>query len=906
MAVNSVSELQTPTLSVSNSTIKLECQWHNDYTGGAEEFVNMDCVWDLHQGGTYGQYASHHGQSEMSSDSLLLTRGFFFPCTSTKITGANVRVRGVYEGVGRWSVFAGSPTLWIKPPYDPEITITLEDKDGKRILTVKVESDEGSYDREWYDTDVTIEGLPNGQRTGSMYHKELYRPRTKSYTWSKDITQWENWVSLGNVDYYEVQVQALSRGIAGTSGLVRASRVLAHPNKPQITGVARTADTVKLAIRSNATRTHPTTSMEVQRLRDTEAETPEQAMLMDGWTTDVDTIPGGAAGWCEPLADARPLTRGCRTFYRLKASHDSHSTYSIPADLGLYTPPMTVTPSDAYIFSAISGDDGESVVTDIAWRDETISDVDPIKLKDYSFTTQITWGEAEYSWESTGGVSDFDFDWENPELLSEANANKPTTSTPDYTHAGRVYVTGLSEGEPVYLRAHRKWENGDEEGFGAWSQKVMVIPVSAPAWVTLQAPACVARGEDIPLSWTFGSEAAQTGWMISDASGIVLARGPDANGYAILDASAAEGLTELELRVSVTTGGNWKDSDLVKVAIADAPTCSVEVAETITKMPLSLTVASSASEVRVAIISRGIAYATPSGMVTQYAGDIVWSGSVVPGDVTVEDATLVNGCTYDVVATAKDADTGLISPEAADTFAVNLARRAPMPSATISVDAAKRSATVTPACPEATEGDVCDIYRKTPDGAQLIARDVAIGSAVTDRFAPYSTVGGTNPVYRVATRTKDGSVTWNDVSYVLKGEGIRLDWGQTYLELPYNVTISEQFDKNFEARTHLDGTTNGYWNRGAVRQSTMTSDLIKLESDEEKALLREMARSPQAVFVRTPSGLAFDANVELDEIEESYDSGVTGVSLKVTEVALTEEHRCSLTDIVAPAGEEGA
>lgn len=55
--------------------------------------------------------------------------------------------------------------------------------------------------------------------------------------------------------------------------------------------------------------------------------------------------------------------------------------------------------------------------------------------------------------------------------------------------------------------------------------------------------------------------------------------------------------------------------------------------------------------------------------------------------------------------------------------------------------------------------------------------------------------------------------------------------------------------------------------------------------------------------MRVPNGLAFEADVQLDDIEESYDSGVVAVSLKITEIGLTADHMCSEDDIVEAAND---
>ena len=53
--------------------------------------------------------------------------------------------------------------------------------------------------------------------------------------------------------------------------------------------------------------------------------------------------------------------------------------------------------------------------------------------------------------------------------------------------------------------------------------------------------------------------------------------------------------------------------------------------------------------------------------------------------------------------------------------------------------------------------------------------------------------------------------------------------------------------------------------------------------------MRNLARYQGAVFVRTPLGQAYTANVEVNDITKTYDSKAVAVSFNVTEIDLTSE-----------------
>ena len=124
----------------------------------------------------------------------------------------------------------------------------------------------------------------------------------------------------------------------------------------------------------------------------------------------------------------------------------------------------------------------------------------------------------------------------------------------------------------------------------------------------------------------------------------------------------------------------------------------------------------------------------------------------------------------------------------------------------------------------------------------------------------------------------------------MEGSNLRFDWGGKSVELPYNIEISDANDKQFEQQVYLDGSQKGSWGSSVVRQTTLSTNLIYLTSAEETELVRDLARYQGAVFVRTPLGQAFCANVEVSEISKNYDSKVVAVSFDCTEIDLTSDY----------------
>lgn len=905
--VSGITAVLTPTIDVADGNITFGAAWKNLENVG-EEFNNMDCCFDIN-----GQQCdSFNGENCFEKREFPVARRTFYPLSDWRITSVRARIRGVYKGDGRWGSFAESPTLEIKEPRLPEVEMEIVKKDGLDHLHVKVTPDAGDdsygygYAREVYRTKLTVTQAGKAE------------PHFDGWADAADDTAvLETYIPLSTINAAfgfggssTVWASAWSQGIAGDGPTMTVGRVFGWPNVPEITEIGSTADQMQIRLDAHATGEHPVDETELQILKSVYDLTYLNTHPTSAWK-QVKVYEGAPSTLYHAMDSAKAdLARGMHVYYRVIARHDGYERIGNPKEaVSLYVPEMTIEMGAAQILGATSGDDGQSVRIDIGWYANSVGHPDITTLADYSFLTEVSWAPAQYAWESTEKPSTFECDWKTAGLL-------PASSP--YEDAARVWIAGLTEGDPVYVKARRIARLKDKESAvkpGKYSGIVMVIPVSAPAWVRLTAPAYVTRGEAIPLTWLLGTDAEQTGWAIAcvanpgtktvaqlDAAAIGIADGTDASGYAVINPdSIPAGATMLALRCSATTGGLYTASSWVVVGIADAPTCSLSAPSTVTARDFEATIAASrGATVALSIVSHGMTYATPKGHETQYAGDVVWSGVAAIGSngkAVINGAPLVNGCTYDIRAVATDPNTGLRSSEVSSTFTVDFAHIAAQPSATVTVDQQRKYAFVSVSAPAgALGGDTCEVYRMTTDGAQLIA-STAFGATVRDRFAPYASMRSDAALaYRIATVTKDGDRAWVDVPYQLYGDGLRLDWEDRYVELPYNLAMSEGYAKGFEAREHMDGITNGYWDAGCAHDASISTDLIRFESREQRELVREMARYPGAVFVRSGSGHAFDANVDLDEILETHDKGAVAVSLKATAIALTQAHMCGAGD----------
>lgn len=476
-----------------------------------------------------------------------------------------------------------------------------------------------------------------------------------------------------------------------------------------------------------------------------------------------------------------------------------------------------------------------------------------------------------------------------------------------------------------------------------------------PRDVSLVAPHVIYRSGNIPISWTYSSDFDIDEYSVyairsSNTKPVLVetSAAPTASATTVSGSIFSASDTWVELYALVKNKAGWSDeSNRCFIEIVDKPTISVTSSTPLTANPFSFKVSvtnnykrliynSEYVRVIAKLIANGVAYQLPDRSAYQENGDVVWSGSFSPRNWNISynqdleivepvpwveitlpsDINFIDGASY-TLEVLLEADIGYVVGAGAsysmveryDTMktgvvrkglAIRWSHKAVMVSEQSVVLGQRDSlCAVIKAIPgnaNTLKTDKVDIYRVTPDGADLIAQDVLYNTNVTDRFAPYSKTADLR--YRIVSRTKDGSIEWRDVPYTLKYYPIRFDWGDgRFLEVPYNIKIDDSFSKDFEARQHLDGGRPGYWNPGAEKTASLSTQLIRLSDPEQHERARELAQYAGPVFVRTPDGQAYAADVQVSGINSSYDSLVMDVSFDATRVDMPAEFAVGSRDM---------
>lgn len=614
-----------------------------------------------------------------------------------------------------------------------------------------------------------------------------------------------------------------------------------------------------------------------------------------------------------------------------------------PTTYGPYSPVMVLTTldpvnNDVVVIDSIESDeDGQGLRLKLGWDD------------DNSVKTVISYSDYAEAWQSSN----------KPSTLEVVDNDWVLEDSESFKNYATAIIRGLDESKKYYIKARRVDE--DDAG-GPYTVMLEAIPSSTPTSLVLNVPTPITYGDDFEISWAFQSDGIQNQYILScsatynsetvsfELSSNEDARGAVGIGWAEfadkfvnllgIEVNELVNLTDLKFGLKMTTGGNWAEAS-VDTSIATPPQLSLtdeidqtEGARILTVQPLNFNMASDRTDVRVLarVVSNGVTLVLPDRDVSQPEGDVIWT-DVISGVewsdgaaeyVLPEGIPFIDQGVYTLHVTLVDNLTNLRSTEASVPILVNWAHQAAPPSDISEIEPRpeERSVVIRPLAPVEgyAAGDVCDIYRHTLDGNQLVASGIEYGTEVHDFYAPYfyniplnedDPEAGYNELhYTLLNRTPDGDVDYIDVDYYMLGNGLTFDWDNhtKRLEMPWNAKVSDSYEKSFEERTHLDGTTQGYWNRGRSHSASLSTEIYKIDSADERGneklrLCRELASYAGPVFVRTPYGGAYCANVDVS-INEDYDATVASVSFEAKEIAIADEYRAYIPDVDTEDEEE--
>lgn len=875
--------------------------------------------------------------------STRVTRSSFYPVTSTKLASVvgSVRCCNTY---GKATYRNKTYTFGV--PDKPTISALTQTEEEGHIQFTITAFDDGGSKKERYDTQYQIVVYDDRVKKNTTDTTSSFTEAKKEWTTQLDVTDRQQ---LTYDQYVKVSVKARSRGYAGDSAWTAPKTlVVSYPaattfaGNPVVSGVSgnpTATDKVTIPIKTNTSTNHPVTGVRLQKLvnvtYDKVNRIPGTADWQDTGMVDDGHCTALAIGVSEVLPEA-----GRHTWVRVKSWNqfeDMFYRYSAPIMLKDLEANLPTAEDDDVAILAIEPDDGgTSIALTLGWNADG---------EDDSTGTEVSWSTNENAWRSTSGPETHQFTWSDGQLVwpPVGEALTPGQTRITYLDSAVIHVDGLTEGTLYHFRARRYMEGEDVTTYGEYSETAGSMPVSSPGSVGITCAQYITSGSDLSVAWNYDSAAAQTMWQVitgevtevtetthsgsEDVTGTevthyritgdaaIVASGTDSNGACVIQWSRlAEFIGDdgtIPLAVTMGTGGVPTTSDATIVRVVEPPDLTLTVPETLTAQPLQIGLSSATMPDVTIVVRADVAPpggSTPFGSYDQQEGDAVWSAAIRPEWVAGTGANTVtvtvpttrdihdNG-TYVITARATDPETGISGEDVTATFAVAWARHAPelpddmsiTPYDEVDDEGTRRRGCRIQLAPAtgAIDTDTYDVYRQTPDGTYAIATGMPTDALIDDPYAPY---GGSEKGYVVALWTVDGDVEWDEYGYELPGRDLRIDFDNEYVELPWNVSLSDSYTKDFEARRKLDGSIDGYWNDGAERRASLSTDLMRIKEQDKAAAVRRLAQHSGPCFVRTPDGCAYMASVTVNSIGGARRDFALAVSLDATEIDLTPDY----------------
>ena len=190
---------------------------------------------------------------------------------------------------------------------------------------------------------------------------------------------------------------------------------------------------------------------------------------------------------------------------------------------------------------------------------------------------------------------------------------------------------------------------------------------------------------------------------------------------------------------------------------------------------------------------------------------------------------------------------------------------------------------ITPVAPvSADQGDFCRIYRLSKDKPELIM-EAEYGIEYVD---PYPASGGG---YRVVDITANGDYmapdmpAWIDIDHNLQLPEVIIDYDEgKQIRLPYNITLANTWNKDFERNVYLNGAVQGDWNKAITKDTSISSIALKTD-DPLVEQMHDLAAYAGLCHVRTPEGSSYSANITVNE-SGSYGDVLISYDIKVERV----------------------
>lgn len=489
----------------------------------------------------------------------------------------------------------------------------------------------------------------------------------------------------------------------------------------------------------------------------------------------------------------------------------------------------------------------------------------------------ISWADSPEAWESTAQPQTYEI-------------NEKVTNW---------LVDGLETGKKWYFKVRLKKvadgsDNSTSDELAPWSDPMAIDLSSSP-----EAPAVsvsdniIAPGEQLTVYWAYvttdNTDQASAS-VYADGALIALVEGA-AQSYSFNPEWSSGTSHNITVVTTSASGRISGTSAAVVVNVANLPVVTVTSSLSggvLDEMPLHIEAEGAGVGSRTDIIitrygdSRII---RPDETVLDgFDGETIYNRSFngeVNLDITVDDLVgRLDDDMYYLLTVIVSDNLGQTAVHQ-ERFMVAWDHQAETPTATVTIQ--DNVAHITPVAPvSAVLGDFCRIYRLSKDKPELIME----GEYGTEYVDPYP---ASNGGYRVVDITVNGDYmapdmpAWVDIDHNLALPEVIIDYDEgKQIRLPYNLTVANAWNKDFERNVYLNGAVQGDWNKAITRDTSISSIALKTD-DPLVEQMHDLAAYAGLCHVRTPEGSSYSANITVNE-SGSYGDVLISYDIKVERV----------------------
>ena len=282
-----------------------------------------------------------------------------------------------------------------------------------------------------------------------------------------------------------------------------------------------------------------------------------------------------------------------------------------------------------------------------------------------------------------------------------------------------------------------------------------------------------------------------------------------------------------------------------------------------------------------------------------------YNGSVAAHTHELTKDTLIgeldDGAHYKIVGTFVDAYEQKVTKTV--NFKVNWSHKASIKRPKVQADKKLMAMRITPRQPTGyAAGDTFDIYRITADQPELIVKDGTYGTTYVDPYPGFGNLCGHRVVAKTATGsyiTAGNGLAWYDLGErdgdIINSDAMVIDANGMQIQLPYNLQLSNKWQKDFKRTSYLGGSVQGDWNPAVLRDLTAKTVIVRNEDTGELMDLRDLAAYAGPAHIRTPDGSSFSCDIQVSE-DAAYDNRTVSYSLTIKGIDPAEPDGMTLAE----------